>query len=797
MISEPRMNAMHTRTLKFMNVAQYLLIAGCLVFASGCSLYRAQKSFESGRYEQAVEQYREILQRDPTHIKARIGLRRASIRASEEHLNAANRAHQRGQEELVEKEVRTAYMLDPSNAVAQDWIARIELAKQRQQAQGEDESLESQRDRANAKSPILLNPRSLEGMDLNFTRKTNLRDIFAAIQKNSGVSIILHNSVPQDISVSADLRGISFQRILDTLMLQSDLFYKVVAPNTIMVFKDSAQNRQNYENQLIKTFYLSNAVVDDVRTVFTTLMPLVKVVPDKRLNAITIKAKPTDMTIATRIVDRLDKAKAEVMVYLELLEVTETNLERVGLLPTLDPMGNTGVYRIGATLSSTDLGSPNTNTGALRISKSDVKFLFPSLALDALKSSGDAKLVASPNIRVVSGEEGQVNIGEKHSTMQGSFGTLGTGLGSTTSTSTATSALGGFSGVGNTYSYEEIGVKIKVKPRVHFNNDVTLEVESEVTTLAASSNPDHPNIGRRNIKTQARLQDGETAVFGGLLKEDEQKSLQGIWGLSDIPVIGKLFGNNSKTATKTDVILTIRTVLVRKADLGEEDMEAFDPDLATSEHGPFVAKIKKNTAETQTPAPEAPKPPVIAPHKAPEPSKVTPEAPKAVSELPKTTVDNKEALAVPDLAAAATASSSGSSSAAEAQDLVLFLTPLTSTIKTNEHLQLTLMVSGGNGLGNGFVELKLDPTKVKVASVTAGDYLTTEGGSVDQMVKPDGTVRINFRRATTTSDSGTLAVIELEALQAGNAPVLIQSGQYLVNGNPIPAKVVNALVTVE
>ena len=138
--------------------------------------------------------------------------------------------------------------------------------------------------------------------------------------------------------------------------------------------------------------------MDDVRSIFQTLMPQLRVFVDKRLNAITLKAKPTDLTIAKRIVSQLDKAKAEVMIYLELLEVTENSMEQVGLLPVLglsDGLGGgSGIYRVGATLDNT--GGPNVNKGAIRINKADLRFLFPSLALDALKSTGRRQAGGQP-----------------------------------------------------------------------------------------------------------------------------------------------------------------------------------------------------------------------------------------------------------------------------------------------------------------------------------------------------------------------------------------------------------------
>ena len=759
-----------------------LALATGLLFSLGCSLHKANTAFTEGNFDESAEAYRAILKKDPQNVKARIGFRRAATRASEEHLKKAQDAQAHGKDELVWKEVREAYRLDPSNAAAQDWLAQIELKRQKQNQGETEETVASSQIKGEAKPAILLNPRSMEGMDLNFTRKTSLKDILAAISKNCGVSIILHSSY-QDASISADLRGLTFQRTLDTLMFQSDLFYKVIDTNTIMVFKNTPQNRDQFENNFIKTFYLSNANPDDVRGIFQSLMPQLRVFVDKRLNAVTIKAKPTDLSIAKRIVNQLDKAKAEVMVYLELLEVSESNMEKVGLMPTLD--GTSDLYKIGITKDGT--GQYNQSKGGVKFHKADLKFLFPSLAIDALKSNGDTKLVASPNVRVISGETGEVNIGEKVSTVQGSFGAM---TGGTAAAGGAASALSsaGISGVSNTYSYEDVGVKIKVEPRVHFNNDITLKIDSSVTTKVPGGNAEHPNIGKREIKTLARLKDGETAVFGGLLKEDEQKSLRGIWGLTDIPILGNLLGSNFRDRNKTDVILTIRAVLVRKPDLVEEDFEAFDPEMAASQTGPFTPKS----------TPSAPAIPGAAIPGAPGaaiPGAATPGVP-----APGVGTDGTAPAIVPGAGGTPGAGvpGAGTPGAAqpEASDLVLFMAPLSTTVAKGERVQLTVMVSGGKGLSSGSMDLRIDP-RLKLVSLNAGDFVSAEKGTLNHTPGANGTVKVAFNRPTTASDSGSLAILELEAVTAGNAPVMVQGGRYLVGENPLPARVVNALVTVE
>jgi len=788
-----RKDKMRTLRPTIDHLAKTLAVTLSLVFALGCALHKAQASFDQGKYEEALAQYRQILNKDPGNIQAKIGFRKTAPLAAEAHLIKARDAKKRGREDEVRREVASAVVLDPSNQVAVDWMNRLEEAAARQRAAEEKESsVEDARQRAEARPALPINPRSLEGMDLNFTRKTSLREIFMQLSKTSGVNIILHSSASaQDPTVSVDLRGLSFQRVLDTLMLQSDLFYKVLDPNTIMVFKKSPQNLTDYENKLIQTFYLSNAEVDAVRQIFNAILPTMRVFIDKRLNAITVQAKATDLSIAQHIVAQLDKAKAEVVVYLELVEVSETAKEQVGLLPTAnltDTSATSGIYRIGAITTNTTSGF-NSNTGGIRISKSSLNFLFAPLALDALKSSGEGKLLASPNVRVISGETGMVNIGEKISTTQSSLGGTSTTGTTGTTASSALASLGGTLATQTQYSYEDVGVKITVKPRVHFNGDITIDLESEIKTLKAGSTQGRPDLGQRIIKTSARLRDGETAVFGGLLKEDETKSLQGIWGITDIPILGKLLGSNQKNKSRTDVLLTLRAVIVRKPDLGEEDFGPFDPDQAPGASKPFAPKPERKPLPaglqdetTQAPpraVPRVTEGPATTSATAPAPVPApAPAKPPAAAEAPKD--------AAPAPAPMADASSS----------LVFFMSPLSTEATKGQHLSLNLFASGAQGLTTGSMTLQVDP-RLKVLSVNAGDFLTAEGGALSQSPVKDGLLTLTFNRSTGASDSGTFAVIELEALEPGKATVMIQDGKYLVGANPIPARYVNSLVTIQ
>jgi len=771
----------------FVPLRKCLMVAAALLLALGCSLHKANKAFDEGRYDEAVMEYRSALRSDPTNTKAKIGIKRASQRAAEFHLALARQADMRGFSDTVFSEVRKAIVLDPDNQIAQDWLIRLEQKAAREKAEADSiDDLEVMKAKADALNIVQLNPRSIDGIDLNFSRKTSLREIFATLSKASGVNIIAHTSY-QDQSVSIDLRGLPFQRVLDTLMLQNDLFYKVIDKNTIMIFKATPQNREAYENQIIKTYYLSFADPAELRSTLTTINPQLRVFTDKRVNALIVKAKPLELAIVDQVIRTLDKGKAEIMVYLELMEVTENSLEQVGLLPVLNASDSSGTYRMGATTVNNTSGM-NTNSGFTKIHTADIRVLFPNLALDFLKSNGDARLVASPNVRVVSGETGEINIGEKISTTQSQISGLGGASGTTANA--ASSLLAG--AAQTSFSYEDVGVKIKVEPRVHNNGEITLKIDSLVTTLKSGSTPGRPDLGKREIKTSARLRDGETAIFGGLLKDEEQKSLQGIWGLSDIPLIGRLIGNTRNSKAKTDVILTIRAVLVRKPVMTEQDMAPFNPEDATAKAGPFSTEAPKK-APVAAPKPAAPAipattPPVPGPTATPAPVVPTPApvvpgtaAPNPIA--PSTAIQEKKPAAPNDAVPAPS-------------DLVFFMSPVASEIKAGEKVRISLTVSGGGGLSSGTLELRLPPG-LRLQSVTPGEFLTGEGGSLEQFPGKDGLLKLVFKRNPTGTDAGPFATLELEGLSAGNAPVLIQSGQFLVGTAPISGRWSNALVTVQ
>ena len=771
-------------------------LAAILAVSTGCNLYRANKAFDEGKYEEAAHSYSRLVQQNPSNVKAKMGYKRSAVLAAEGYLLQAKEAEKRGHSEVVQENIIRALRFDPQNSVALDWLAAIEEAKFRDESlKTLDEDLRAIRNRVESEPIIKLDPKepTLNEFVMN---NQPLKQVFKVLEKHFDITFLFHNQFSQgaDAPIQFSAKSMSLERILDTLALQNDLYYRYIDTKTVMVFKGGANaaQRAEFENQQYKTIYLDNAKPQDIATTLQRLLgqsQRIQLTPDNRLNAIIVKGRPNDVKLVTRMARQLDKAKAEVMVYVELLEVTESSMEQVGLMPVLSP-GGEGIYKIGATIDNS--GGPNINKGAIRISKEDIRFLFPSIQLDALKTSGEAKMAARQNMRIASDASATFNFGDKIFVVTG-----------TPTTSSASSALSqqlqgyGYNNLpyGNNYQQQDVGVKIQITPRVHHNDDITLDLKSEVTSLKASANADRPDIGQRKLDTEVRMQNGETIIFGGLLREDEQKSKKGIWGLADIPLIGKLVSNNRKDISKTDVLLTVRCVIVRKPDLREEDFRPFDPDF-TALQEELEAELRANRLLEARQNAERERANAAAAESTPP----SPAQPPASIQTEETQTNISGAATQQQTTDATRSTEVATENKAEKRpaesDLFLFLSPITSQISTGERRQINMMVSGGRGVTSGEFVFRIDP-KLKLHGVTGADFLINEGGNIISGPIVDGLITVSFQRKTAASGSGTLLTLDLEATEKGNAAIMVDAYKCFMSGNPITAQIQNALIEIE
>ncbi|HEX4348215.1 MAG TPA: hypothetical protein VHZ73_11630, partial [Vicinamibacterales bacterium] len=283
-----------------------------------------------------------------------------------------------------------------------------------------------------------------------------------------------------------------------------------------------------------------------------------RVSPIAATNSITIKDTPENIAAAGRVIAAIDKARPEVIVDVELLEVDRSKLQEYGLqFASPGSPGLNGTAAVGADSTGT------TSLQTLRnLTQSDVLLAnLPTLYYRLLKSDTNTRTLANPQIRMLDGTAATARFGDQIPVPQTTFTPLATG-------GTPQQPL-------TTYNYTNVGVNIDITPRLHHNDEVSLTLKVAVTSVSGTGFGGAPTIGNREIGTQISLKDGETNMLAGLIRDDERRVIEGIPGLSDIPMLGRLFQHASTQRDQTDIILTLTPHIVRVLDVSDDDLRAF------------------------------------------------------------------------------------------------------------------------------------------------------------------------------------------------------------------------------
>jgi general secretion pathway protein D len=522
-------------------------------------LQNARKAESYQNYDLAVAEYTKVLREHPDNKEARGGLERAKLRASQEHFTAARRLSATGRLEEALVELQIASELNPANGDIQQELQAIRVQLRTKVAVREDGKTRLESVISNSLEAPLPGhelPADVTLPDSLVFREASSRDIFAAIAKFSNLSIVFDPTF-RDQPVSIDLRGSSLEEALTSLSSSTRNFWKSTGQRTITIVPDTAAKRREYEEEIVRTFYLSNADLKETLDILRIVVDARRLAAMTATNAITIKDTAERITAAGRIITALDKARPEVVIDVELLEVNRTKLKEYGLQiasPTTAPTGINGqadINREGLTLK--DLSN---------LTSADVLLTnFPALYYRLLKSDTATRVLANPQLRTTEGVAAQARFGERVPVPVTTFAPIAAGG---VQTQPITS-----------FNYENIGVNIDITPRTHHDDAVSLAVRVELSAISGTGFGGLPTFGNRSISTVIRLKDGETNMLAGLIRDEERTSLSGIPGLSDLPVIGPLFAFNHKETQETDIILTLTPRIVRVLNLSDADLQAF------------------------------------------------------------------------------------------------------------------------------------------------------------------------------------------------------------------------------
>jgi general secretion pathway protein D len=535
-------------------------LSGC---ATSAAFHRGRDAEQRQDYDRAVVEYTRALQLAPGNTDARLGLERARLRAAQDHFVNGRRMAALGKFEQALVEYGLAAELNPSSADIDQELrsTRNKLrAKVAVPSEGKTE-LQTLIDRSRNLAPpgLDLPPGVKMPASLTF-RDASSRDVFTSIARFANIGIVF-DSTFREVPITVDLRNASLEDALNTVAGVTRTFFRVTAQNTIAVVPDTEAKRREYEEDVVRTFYLSNADLKETMDLLRLVLDARRISATTATNALTIKDTPERVAAASRVLTAIDKARPEVIIDVELLEVDRTKLLDYGL--QIASPGSPAPVGIDGSASVTPPGTSSLTLQALRnLTQSDVLLAnLPSLYYRLLKSDTNTRTLANPQLRTSDGTTAVARFGDQVPVPTTTFAPIATG-GTPQQPITA-------------YTYQNIGVNIDITPRTHHDDDVTLVLKVAVTSLSGSGFGGLPTFGNREISTVIRLRDGETNMLAGLIRDDERRTMDGIPGLSDIPGVGKLFAHSQRTASQTDIVLTLTPHIIRVLDLDEADLRAF------------------------------------------------------------------------------------------------------------------------------------------------------------------------------------------------------------------------------
>ena len=535
-----------------------LLAAGC---ATGRAFARGEAAGKAGDWEAAVGFYRQAMQNDPDRPDYKIALERAMVAAAAMYAERGRQFEDAGQLDEALRAYRKAQEFEPSNRQLNSKAAQIERTlRERLEAAQPRPDIERLRQQARRSPEPMLNPTNPEPLDINFVN-TSLREILSFAGTYSGINVTFDRDF-QDRTITIKLDDVSLQEALDQLMIANQLFYRVLNDRTIIVAADNTQKRTQYEAQVIRTFFISHADATEMTQLLLTVlrvagMPIQpQIVPNKTANTITIRATNPVVEIAERIIESNDKPRAEVMVDVQILEVSRERAKSYGL--------DLGSYSAALAFSpeSTPGDKPfNLNTISQGVSTADFYLSVPSAVVRFLESDSQTKVLAKPNLRGVEGQKLSLNLGEDVPVPSTTFTPL---AGSGPGTSPLTS-----------FAYRPIGVIVEMTPRVTYDNDVILEITIENSARGQDTNiagQNLPSFSSRKVQTKLRLRDGESNLLAGLLREDERRSLTGFPGVMRLPIVRQLFSANDNSIKQTDIVMLLTPRIIRTHELNAQDL---------------------------------------------------------------------------------------------------------------------------------------------------------------------------------------------------------------------------------
>jgi general secretion pathway protein D len=732
---------------------------------------KAKTIYEKGQdaeareqYETAYEFYKQAWDLKPKDLRYKASFQRMRFKAAATVVHHGILLREQGKLQEALGEFQKAAFIDPSLFSAQQELKRTQkmiddATNPPPPSAGPPNSL--QRKIKEAAGPVELAPISTVPITVKLTEDSKV--IYQTIGQLAGINVLFDYDYTSR-RIKVELNGVTLEEALQITALESKTFWRPVTGNTIFVAQDNPAKRKELEQSVLKTFYLSNlsapTELQDVVNAIRAVLDVQRVQQLLSQNALVVRGTPDQIALAEKLVDDLDKARPEVVVDIAVLQVSKDKSRTLGFSPptsatvTLQSNINTTTTTTGTTGTTT----PTTSGTGLQLNTlgnlnaTDFQVTIPSANLSAVMGDSDTKMLQNPQVRALDNQKATLKIGERVPVATGSFqpGIGGVGINPLVNTQ---------------FQYLDVGVNIDVTPHVHADRAVTLKITMEISSVVGQSSIggiSQPIIGQKKIEHEIRLADGESSLIGGIFDDSQTRSLAGIPGLAQIPILGYLFGQRTQDHSQDETVFVITPHIIRGAMVSELNQRPIDIGTASTielRHISHPAAVAP-AAQGATPAPATPAPAAQPP------------------------------AATPNQAAAPAAN-------------FLFDPAQITAVKGNTFV-VNLLISGAQNVFSVPVQMNYDPAKLQLVNVSNGGFLSQDGQAVALVHREEeatGTLLITATRPPGSggvSGQGAVLTLTFQAKASGQTPLTITRGGVRdPNSQPITVNGAQASVTVQ
>src|SRR6202049_143742 len=702
------------------------------------------------QYEVAYGFFKQAYDLKPKDLRYRAAFERIRFEAATAMVHRGQKLREDGKLDDAVAEFQKALEIDPSLFIARQELNRaVKMINDQRnpppQAAGPPAGLE--RRVHDASGPVELAPISNVPITVKMLA-TKSDVVYRTVGQLAGINVLFDpDYTPRVINV--DLNGVTLEEALEITALESKTFWRAVTLNTIFVAQDNPAKRKELEQSVLKTFYLSNlsqpTELSDVVNAIRAVLDVQRVQQLLSQNAVVVRGTPDQITLAQKLVEDLDKAHPEVIVDIAVMQVSKDRSRTLGLSPptsaTVTLQNNlntttpttTGTTSTGTTTTSGSTTGLNLNPLG-NLNATDFQVTIPSANLSAAMSNSDTKLIQNPQIRSLDGQKASLKIGERLPIATGSFqpGIGGVGINPLVNTQ---------------FQYIDVGVVIEVTPHVHSDREVSLKITMEISSQINTVNIGgitQPVIGQKKVDLgEIRLRDGESSLIGGIMDDSQTRSLSGIPGLAQIPILKYLFGQTTTDHSEDETVFAITPHVIRGTDINEINQRAIDIGTASTIELRHVSRPQASgTAPGQ--APSQPASPSIQPQQNPARQ---PPAPNAAGATPS----------------------------------FLFDPPTIQAVKGNT-FAVNLLISGAQNVHSVPVQLNYDPKMLQLVNVSNGGFLSQDGQAVALVHREDETIGESTITATRppgaggVSGQGSVVTLTFQATGDGQTPLTITRG---------------------